>query len=151
MNCQLSTVNCELFWLASPNLPRSYPVPTPYLLRSYLEPSGLLSRIYSIPFGLLSPCYSLTAGLLLACYWLTSIQIFRTFNFLSTKTLPIVFKFADRPFGGMSFSLSMCAKVQDFFLSTPYYKIVNYKTQIYIFVKKRCFLTEKYWNLAPML
>ena len=59
----LSIVHCELFWLACPNLPRSYPVPTPLLPRSYSKPSGLLSRIYSEFTSYLSACYSFATSL----------------------------------------------------------------------------------------
>jgi hypothetical protein len=61
-------VHCELFWLACPNLPRSYPVPTPLLPRSYSKPSGLLSRIYSESTSYLSACYSFATSLLSAYF-----------------------------------------------------------------------------------
>ena len=70
MNCQLSTVNCELFWLASPNLPRSYPVPTPYLLRSYSVATSNLPAYFPVSTPYLSACYPLVIPLLPAYYWL---------------------------------------------------------------------------------
>ena len=61
LNFRLSTFKFQLnivriFPEPSPNLPRSYSVPTPYLQRTLPEPCGLLPAYYPLATSLLSAC-----------------------------------------------------------------------------------------------